>query len=168
MTRLTEKMYAYPAVKTDDWKRLTGPVPVRLTNDYLFRALMQSDEGVLKAVVAAVLGRKPGEISSVEIRNPVLLGDALGRKGFVLDLQVLVDGREVVNMEMQVCKYEGWNDRFLGYLCRSFDHLNRGQSYRETRPVLQVAFLDFVPFEGEPEFFATYKMRNVKTGRVYT
>ena len=59
MTRLTEKMYAYPAVKTDDWKRLTGPV-------------------------------------------------------------------------------------------------------------LQVAFLDFVPFEGEQEFFATYKMRNVKTGRVYT
>ena len=34
--------YRYPLTENDGWKKLTGNVPVKMTNEYLFRALLQS------------------------------------------------------------------------------------------------------------------------------
>ena len=42
----------YPLVDSNDWIELTGDLPVKMTNDYLFRALLQSDNDTLKALLA--------------------------------------------------------------------------------------------------------------------
>ncbi len=34
-----------------NWDNVTGPVAIRMTNDYLFRALMQQNNNVLKALM---------------------------------------------------------------------------------------------------------------------
>ena len=39
-----KKDYKHQIPYNGDWKKLTGPLPVKMTNDYLFRALLQADE----------------------------------------------------------------------------------------------------------------------------
>ncbi len=58
--------------------------------------------------------------------------------------------------------------RKLSYLCRSFDHLNKGQPYSEVKPVIHIGLLDFTLFPDYPEFYATYKLMNVKNYTIYS
>lgn len=69
---------------------------------------------------------------------------------------------------MQVLKYENWPDRSLGYLCRTFDNLNRGDDYINTKAAIQIGFLDFTLFPQTPEFHSTYKLMNVKNQTFYS
>ena len=74
----------YPVKESDDWMNLTGELPVKMTNDYLFRALLQSDNRALRALLASLLHMDFEEVTSAEITNPILLGEALGNKTFIL------------------------------------------------------------------------------------
>lgn len=74
----------------------------------------------------------------------------------------------MVNLKMQVVNLMNWEDRSLSYLCRSFDQLYRGQDYGEALPVIHIGFLDYSPYEGSQEFYATYKLTNEKSRRIYS
>ncbi len=156
----------YPLIKSDGWKNLTGDLPVKMTNDYLFRALLQSDNEVLKAILASVLHMDVDEIKSAEITKEFLLGEEIGDKEFILDVNVVLNDKVITDLEMQVIKESFWSDRSLSYICRSFDNLNQGVEYANVKPVRQVAFCDFTLFEKYPEFHATYKILNVKKPEV--
>ena len=69
---------------------------------------------------------------------------------------------------MQIVNEGNWIDRSLSYLCRSYDSLYRGQKYTQALPVLHIGFLDYTLFKDAPEFYATYKMMNVKTHQLYS
>ena len=69
---------------------------------------------------------------------------------------------------MQVENHLDWQLRSLSYLCRSYDQLKKGQGYRDIKPVIHIGFLDFTLFEEYPEFYAQYKMMNVKKHYVYS
>ena len=117
--------------------------------------------------IMAHYGFKPEQIKSVEILNPIELGKSVEAKDFILDIRVLLNDDTVVNLEMQVLNLGNWPERSLGYLCRSFDSLSRGQDYIETKSVIQVCFLDFTLFPETPEFFGTYMVtvHSSATGR---
>ena len=57
---------------------------------------------------------------------------------------------------------------FLKYLCRSFDILNHGQDYQDIKPVIHISFLDYTLFSNCPEFYAAYKLLNVKNYHLYS
>ena len=61
-----------------------------------------------------------------------------------------------------------WPERSISYAARSFDQLNSGDEYKEVLPVHSIGFLNFTLFEDQPEFFATYELRNKKTGHLYS
>ena len=151
-----------------EWHKMTGTVPVRMTNDYLFRALMQYDNDTLTALTAALLHRNADEIASAEITNPILLGDSVADKQFILDIRVLLDGNTSLDLEMQVIKEADWVERSVGYLCRTYDSLNRGQAYVDANTAVQIGLLDFTLFPDDPGFFAVYMLTNTRSGRVYT
>ena len=159
-------VYKYPLKKSDGWKNLTGELPVKMTNDYLFRALLQSDNETLKEILAAVLHIDVRDIRSARIINEFLLGEQIDEKEFVLDVSVFLNDKENIDLEMQVVREIFWQDRSLSYICRSFDSLNRGAAYDETKPVKQVAFCDFTLFPDHPEFCATFMMLNEKKPEV--
>ena len=144
----------------DDWKKLTGPLPVKMTNDYLFRALLQADEKTLKAMVASVLHIDASEVTEIVVTNPIELGETVDAKELHLDVCIILNNRDKLNIEMQANHYEGWSDRTLIYLCRSFDALNHGQDYKEAQRVIQVSFTDFTLFPDSPDFFSTYLLIN--------
>jgi hypothetical protein len=47
--------------------KATGPVEIPLTNDYLFRALLQRNNKVLKGLICSLLHLSPESVESVEI-----------------------------------------------------------------------------------------------------
>ena len=58
----------------------TGPVPYTLTNDYLFRAVFQSNEKALRGLLCALLHLKPEDIKSLFIQNPIEIGKRLKQR----------------------------------------------------------------------------------------
>lgn len=146
----------------------TGPLTIPMTNDYLFRALLQQNNNVLKSLICALLHLTCEEVISVEITNPIELGTAIDNKTFLLDIKVLLNNYVIINLEMQVINEHDWPERSLNYLCRSFDNLHKGEDYSEVRPVIQIAFLDFTLFPENPEFYATYQLLNIKNHTIYS
>ena len=85
-----------------------------------------------------------------------------------MDIKVLMNDNSLINLEMQVNNEHNWKERSLSYLCRTFDHLYRGQDYEEALPVYHIGFLDFSLFPDYPEFYATYQLLNIKNHTLYS
>ena len=145
----------------------SGKIPYNMTNDYMFRAVLQKNTKVLAGLVGSLLYLDP-ETLDVEIANPIILGESIDDKTFVLDVEVTVNKKTHLDLEMQVINYGNWKERALSYLCRSFDNLTRGSNYIDLAPAVHIGFIDFSLFEDAPEFYATYKMKNIKNNRIYT
>ena len=97
-----------------------GEIAYNMTNNYMFRYILQENKKVLKGLIAALLHLNPENIRSVEIRNPINLSEDVSGKEFILDIEV------------------------------------------------HIGFLDFILHPSHPEFYATYKMLNVKNHLVYS
>jgi predicted transposase/invertase (TIGR01784 family) len=134
----------------------------------MFRAVLQRNEKVLKALIGSLLHMKYESITSITITNPIKLGEEIEDKDFILDISLTMNDDTFLNLEMQVAPQFYWNDRSLSYLCRSFDQLQAGAEYKSVRPAIHIGFLDFTPFRDYPEFYATYMLLNVKTHYVYS
>ena len=150
------------------WHTATGPLAFPMTNDYMFRSLLQCNSSVLKGLVCALLHLNARDIHSADILNSIELGKAINDKTFILDIKVLFNDNTIVQLEMQVINQYNWTDRSLSYLCRSFDQLTRGKAYQTVKPVIQIGILDFTLFPESPEFYATYQLLNVKKYTIYS
>ncbi|MCM1213160.1 MAG: Rpn family recombination-promoting nuclease/putative transposase [Lachnospiraceae bacterium] len=151
-----------------DLDSATGPVSIPMYNDYLFRALLQQNNRVLKGLICSLLHLDSEQVRTVSIRNPIELGDTIDSRDFFLDVKVLMNDQAYINLEMQVINEHNWTDRSLSYLCRSFDHLEHGQDYRYAKPTIQIGLLNFTLFPENPEFYATYQFLNVKNHMLYS
>lgn len=76
----------------------------------------------------------------------------------------------IIFMSIYIFRYSGNTscERSLSYLCRSFDQLVRGAEYIDVKPVAQICFLKFTLFPAYPEFYATYRLLNVKNHNLYS
>ena len=106
------------------WQDAAGALFTPMTNDYLFRALLQRNNYVLKGLVCALLRIPFKEVISARITNPILLGESIDDKTFFLDVSVILNDRTYINIEMQVINEHNWPERSLSYLCRTYDNLN--------------------------------------------
>ena len=86
----------------------------------------------------------------------------------VLDIRIDLNQNALINPEMQVINEHNWPERSLSYLCREFDQLSAGQSYESVKPAIQIGLLNFTLFPDHPEFYATYKLLNVKNHTIYS
>lgn len=158
--------------KEPAYMQATGKLPYTLTNDYLFKMLLQKNRKVLKHLICSLLHIRPEEVQRVEIRNPLNLGKNISgeadSKELIMDVNVLLDNETLINLEMQVVNYQNWPERSLTYLCRNFDHLRSGQDYLDVKPTIHIGFLDYTLFPDNPEFYATYRMMNEKNHHIYT
>lgn len=162
------KNYAHTIDYSDVWKTKTGSIGFKLTNDYLFRALLQRDEKTLKALVASFLRIDPAKIRDIEVTNPIVLGEGIENKEYHLDVKVSVDNT-TIDLEMQALRHKGWIERTLVYLCREFTDVNHGVPYSDVKAVWQISFCGFTLFEEKPEFLSEYMFINRKDlGQVYS
>ena len=145
-----------------------GKVSYRLTNDYLFHAVLQKNNRVLRALLCSLLRLKQEDILSVLITNPIEFGESVESKNFLLDIRILMNDNTLVNLEMQVANEGNWPERSLSYLCRSFDNLNAGMHYAELKPAIHISILDFILFPDIPEFYSSYFLMNKENHTVYS
>ena len=159
---ITQKLSTFPS-----FEEATGTIDYTMTNDYMFRAILQTNEKVLRGLIGSLLHLRQEQIVSVKIENPIELGKAIDNKNFVLDIRVTLNNNTSLNLEMQVSNHGNWTDRSLSYLCRRFDNLNKGEEYENSRPAIHIGILDFILFPDDPEFYATNKMLNVRSHKVF-
>ena len=69
----------------------TGHIPYGMTNDYMFRLVLEKNNYVLKELICSLLSLTPEKITSVEIQNPILLNETVKDKEFILDIKVLMN-----------------------------------------------------------------------------
>ena len=69
---------------------------------------------------------------------------------------------------MQVIDEKNWPERSLSYTCRTFDQLMQGEDYIKAKPVYHIGFLDFNLEHLSPEFYATFKLLNIKNHEIYS
>ncbi|MBE5948998.1 MAG: Rpn family recombination-promoting nuclease/putative transposase [Lachnospiraceae bacterium] len=154
--------------KAYSFAEATGPVSYTLTNDYLFRAVFQSNQKALKGLLCALLHLNPDDIKSLVIQNPIEIGDTIEAKDFMFDIKLVLNDTTIVNIELQVANERNWPERSLSYLCRSFDNLEKGQVYKTVKTAIHIGILNFDVFSESPEFYAAYKVSNVKTHKIYS
>lgn len=145
-----------------------GVIEYNMTNNYMFRYILQQNEKVLTGLICSLLNLKPEQIKSIEITNPINLSGDISGKEFIMDINIMMNDNTLINLEMQVADENNWPERSLMYLCRAFDQLYRGQKYETALPVYHIGFLDFTLFPEYPEFYATYQLLNIKNHHTYS
>ena len=149
-------------------KKATGIIPYTFLNDYMFRVILQKHKNVLRSIVCACLKLEAEEVQDIVVQNPIELGEAINDKTFILDIHVLLNNNTIINLEMQVLDLKDWPERSLSYLARSYDNVAEGDEYMNVKPVYHIGFLNYTLFPKYPEFFAKYRMMNLKNHNVYT
>ena len=156
------------SVLSPAWRSLSGELPVLMMNDYLARIILQQNEPALRFLICSVLKIDPGEIQSLVIENPIIPGDAIDEKEYILDILLTMNDSTSINLELQVVNEHNWPERSLCYLCRSFDRINRGENYLDIRTAIHIGILGFVPIPEDPSFYASYRLLNVLTHHEYS
>lgn len=90
----------------------TGLIPYGMTNDYMFRIILEKNNYVLKGLICSLLSLKPEEVFSVEIQNPILLNEAVDDKEFILDIKVLLNNSAVCTFHYRLQKWLSWLQHF--------------------------------------------------------
>lgn len=128
----------------------TGKLKYPLTNDFMFKAVLQKNQTALKGLLCALLHMRMEEIAEIRILNPIEIGDVIEEKKMILDLKLELNDSRILDIEMQVIDEGNWSERSLAYLCRAFDQLEMGEDYMEVKETIHIGILDFTP-QGFPE-----------------
>ncbi|MCR5120203.1 MAG: Rpn family recombination-promoting nuclease/putative transposase [Lachnospiraceae bacterium] len=163
-----QRNHTTPDIKKESlYMNQTGNLRIRLTNDYLFKALLQKNSLVLQALIRDLLHLPKNAIENLEVTNPIIFGESADDKTIVLDVNVVLNSGSRVNLEMQVLDEGNWRNRSTFYACRNFAELNRGEDYEELKPVFQISFLKFTLFKEHAALYSTYKLMECEKHYVY-
>ena len=149
-------------------EKATGEIKYNMTNDYMFRALFQQNTVALKGLLSSLLHMPPENILSVEIMNPIVIGETINDKEFRLDIKAVLNHYQQINLEMQVVNRHDWPERSIGYLSRMYNSLQKGDQYINVKPAIHVGILNFSPFEGEPIFYSKIVLMDMNKHRIYS
>ena len=154
--------------KESIYKEATGKVPIRMTNDYLFKVLLQKNEIVLTELISSLLFTESSKVRNVQVTNPIIPGETINDKTVVLDVNVNFNDGERINLEIQVINNNNWEDRSTYYACRNYTKLGKGHGYSEMKPVYQIGLVDFTPVPAHPKFYSRYRLSEIEDHYVYT
>ena len=139
-----------------------------MRNDYMFRAVLQESEVVLRNLLSVLLGMEESEIVSCRIENPIELGKTIEDKDCVLDIKLTLNGGKIINIEVQNTDEHNWPERSLLYWSRAYDNLKQGQDYSELLPTCHIGILNFTLFPEAPQFYSEYRILNTENHYCYT
>ena len=139
-----------------------------MRNDYMFHAVLQKNEEVLRNLLATLLEMDEADIVSCHIENPIELGKEIEGKDCILDVKIKLNDARIINIELQVYKQTYWTNRSLLYWARAYDSIKSGQDYGMLFPTYHIGILDFTLFEEHPKFMAKYQILDVEDGFLYS
>lgn len=115
--------------------------------DIVFKKLFTSDDEVLKAFVADILGIPKDDIKQITVENPNILPSMIDGKQSQLDLKMRVNDK-IVNLELQLCNKGNFPDRTVYYWSKMFsDELKKSEDYAELKRTICINIVDFNLFD---------------------
>mgnify|MGYP000418174179 CR=1 FL=1 len=139
-----------------------------MRNDYMFHAVLQKNEEVLRNLLATLLEMDEADIVSCRIENPIELGREIKGKECILDAKIILNDARIINIELQVYKQTYWVNRSLLYWSRAYDSIKSGQEYDRLLPTYHIGILDFTLFNEHPKFMAQYQILDVEDHFLYS
>ena len=146
----------------------SGPLECTLLNDLMFRIVFEANQEALKALLCSLLLLKREDITELEIKNPIRLGQRIKDKKYIYDIYLQLNNQKKIHLELQVLPQDFWTDRSLCYLCRDFGNLNAGDTYDQVQPLVQIDILDFDLYKDSRKFYSVYHFANDNNGRIYS
>lgn len=146
----------------------SGKLKYPLTNDFMFKAVLQRNQAALKGLLCALLNMRMEEIASIRVLNPIEVGGMIDNKIMMLDLKLELNDSRILDIEMQVIDKGNWPERSLTYLCRAFDQLEKGEKYLETKETIHIGILDFKPKNFPEKLYLDYFFYNLDTAHKYS
>ena len=119
-------------------------------NDYVFKRLFAVAPHLLTALINAIRSDdEPLEV--IEVLNPRIDPEDLAGKFIVLDILAKDRHGRLINVEMQVKRFDPWSARSTYYLASALaKQIGSGESYADPKPVIGIHLLDFELFT-EPQ-----------------
>ena len=91
-----------------------------MQNDYMFHAVLQKNEEVLRNLLATLLEMDEADIADCHLENPIELGKEIEGKECILDVKLTLNNAKIINIELQVYKQTYWVERSLLYWASIF------------------------------------------------
>lgn len=123
------------------------PEKMRLTVDYAFKRVFgrNGNEGILKDFLESILDI---EIKNITIQNPEIPKNMRDSKIGILDVRAEINGKEIIEVEMQVQNQYNMDKRSSTYITKIYsDQLKEGDSYVEVKKVAVINILNFNYYE---------------------
>lgn len=123
------------------------PEKMRLTVDYAFKRVFgrNGNEGILKDFLESILDI---EIKDIIIQNPEIPKNMRDSKIGILDVRAEINGKEIIEVEMQVQNQYNMDKRSSTYITKIYsDQLKEGDSYVEVKKVAVINILNFNYYE---------------------
>ncbi len=118
-----------------------------LLNDYIFKRTFTKEgtEPLLKDFLEAILQKN---ITKVEVKNNEIPKDRLDEKASVLDIRAEIDGKQIVDIEMQVDDRGDMKQRGPLYMCKNIStQIDKGNEYTTLKPSIAIWILNFNCFK---------------------
>ena len=116
---------------------------MRLTVDYAFKRVFgrNGNEAILKDFLESILDI---EIKDIIIQNPEIPKNMRDSKIGILDVRAEINGKEIIEVEMQVQNQYNIDKRSPTYITKLYsDQLKEGDSYIEVKKVAVINILNF-------------------------
>ena len=149
------------------YETATGEIEFTLMSDMMFHYVMQQSEKALTGLVCALKGLSPNNVQGIHVENPIDLNSA--GKETIMDIKLTLNNNEILNIELQVYPDKYWISRSIIYLCRAYDNIGSGDNYSLVKPTTLFCITDqeLIP-NAEAEFYAKYRLTNLKNHHLYT
>ena len=129
--------------------------------------VMQQSKAALRGLVCALKGIQESDVKNIEVLNPINLNSA--GKETIMDLKLTLNNNEVLNIELQVYPDKHWIRRSILYLGRTYDSIGLGENYSQLKSTTLFCITDQELVENAiPEFYAKYRLSNLKNHQLYT
>ena len=149
------------------YKDATGEIKYTLRSDIVFHYALQKSEKALLGLVCALRGIKTETVKSIKVENPIDLNN-IGKET-VMDLKLTLNSGVIMNIELQMYMDNLWGQRSILYVCRAFDCIKEGDDYSKLKETVLYCITDQDLILGaEQEFYAGYKLLNVKNHKPYS
>ena len=142
--------------------------------DFGFKRIFAStgSKPILRNFLNAVVYDNEPRITDLEILDPYQNPDLYSLKQSILDIRAVLDTGTTVLIEMQVLPVKSFTERIPYNTAKAYvGQLRRGEGYRDLKPVISLAIVDFLLFprdEGANDYsspISRYRFLNSETGQ---
>ena len=147
----------------------TRRTSLKLTNDYVFKAVFGQDNDrskeALKMLLNVILDIKNDPITRIRILNPIIIGQSDASKGSIMDIMAETQNGLILDIEAQSGNFKEYSNRALRYANALLEKsLKRGDPYDTMEKSIVVTIADGKPYSATGRLHCIFDIRERETG----